>query len=153
MVPTKKMMHPRLVRRRGKYSKEAGYFDPKTCSQCIVVPAPYPSSLGGVYQPAGTGRQALSQGIPHPATFSPTCTHRSFHESARGICMTVVLWRDCTGSGKTSDDVIEAKRAPADKAMGSEVKDPGFTLLAPNCTLALPLTKVALICIMTDSIE
>lgn len=67
--------------------------------------------------------------------------------------MTVVLWRDCTGSGKTSDDVTVAQRAPADKATGSEVKDPGFTLLAPNCTLALPLTKVALICIMTDSIE
>lgn len=28
-----------------------------------------------------------------------------------------------------------------------------FTLLAPNCTLAFPLTKVALICMMTDSIE
>lgn len=27
------------------------------------------------------------------------------------------------------------------------------TLFAPNCTLALPLTKVALICMMTDSIE
>lgn len=36
--------------------------------------------------------------------------------------MTVVLWRDCTGSGKTSDDVTDAQRAPADKAMGSEVK-------------------------------
>lgn len=40
MVPTKKMMHPRVVRRRGKYSKETGYFDPKTCSQCIVVQLP-----------------------------------------------------------------------------------------------------------------
>lgn len=155
MVPTKKMMHPRLVGRRGKYSKEAGYFDPQTCSQCIVAPAPYPSSLGGVYQPARTATQALSLGTTHtrPATPSHTCTHRSFHESARGICTTVVLWRDCTGSGKTSGDVTEAQRAPADKAQGSEVKDPGFTLLAPNCTLALPLTKVALICMMTDSIE
>lgn len=28
-----------------------------------------------------------------------------------------------------------------------------LTLLAPNCTLAFPLTKVALICMMTDSME
>lgn len=31
--------------------------DSKTCSRCIVVEAPYPSSLGGVYQPEGTERQ------------------------------------------------------------------------------------------------
>lgn len=30
---------------------------------------------------------------------------------------------------------------------------PSLTLLAPNCTLAFPLTKVALICMMTDSME
>lgn len=29
------------------------YFDPKVCSQCIVMAPPYPSSLGGVYQPVG----------------------------------------------------------------------------------------------------
>lgn len=69
--------------------------------------------------------------------------------------MTVVLWRDCTGSAKTGDYVIQAQAQPPppNKANGSGVKAPAFTLLAPNCTLALPLTKVALICIMTDSIE
>lgn len=83
MVPTKKMMHPRLVRRRGKYSKEAGYFDPKTCSQCIVVQAPYPSSLGGVYQPARTGRQASAKGShteQHFHTRALTVLFMNLHE-------------------------------------------------------------------------
>lgn len=31
------------------------YFDPKVCSQCIAMAAPYPSSLGGVYQPVCVG--------------------------------------------------------------------------------------------------
>lgn len=30
------------------------------CSQCIVVVAPYPSSLGGVYQPVTKHRHTLS---------------------------------------------------------------------------------------------
>ena len=37
--------------------KKTRYFDPKTCSQCIVVVAPYPSSLGGVYQPVNTEKE------------------------------------------------------------------------------------------------
>lgn len=42
---------------RGGVPKKTRYFDPKTCSQCIVVVAPYPSSLGGVYQPVRTQRE------------------------------------------------------------------------------------------------
>lgn len=41
----------------GGVPKKTRYFDPKTCSQCIVVVAPYPSSLGGVYQPVKTQRE------------------------------------------------------------------------------------------------
>ena len=41
----------------GDVPKKTRYFDPKTCSQCIVVVAPYPSSLGGVYQPVKTQRE------------------------------------------------------------------------------------------------
>lgn len=42
---------PSEVRGGENNPKKTRYFDPKTCSQCIVVVAPYPSSLGGVYQP------------------------------------------------------------------------------------------------------
>lgn len=61
---------------------------------------PYPSSLGGVYQPVKGWKEPLSQKIPNPTTVSQPFTHRSFRESAQGICMTVVLLRDCTGSEK-----------------------------------------------------
>lgn len=62
MVSARKMIYPQLSRRgRGKRGgnipKKTRYFDPKTCSQCIVVVAPYPSSLGGVYQPVNTERE------------------------------------------------------------------------------------------------
>lgn len=61
MVPTKKDdASPVSSEKGGKYSKETGYFDPKTCSQCIVVQVPYPSSLGGVYQPVRTATEAPS---------------------------------------------------------------------------------------------
>lgn len=51
MVSARKMMHPQISQRGEVIPKKTRYFDPKTCSQCIVVEAPYPSSLGGVYQP------------------------------------------------------------------------------------------------------
>lgn len=38
--------------------------DPKTCSQCIVVVAPYPSSLGGVYQPGRTETETHLSRLP-----------------------------------------------------------------------------------------
>lgn len=35
---------------------------------------------------------------PPPPKYGEIFTHHSFHESARGICTTVVLGQDCTGS-------------------------------------------------------
>lgn len=67
----------------------------EVCSQCIMMAAPYPSSLGGVYQPVGeTGRHCDRRICNTPtdtATLACKSTYRSFHESARGICTTVVL--------------------------------------------------------------
>lgn len=68
----------------------------------------YPSSLGGVYQP----EQKITQEVAIVPTgvyiiniiyYSSSYgliigTYHSFRESGPGICMTVVLWQDCTGS-------------------------------------------------------
>lgn len=99
-----KMIHPQLNRRVENIPKKTRYFDPKTCSQCIVVIAPYPSSLGGVYQPVETQRETPLPIDPYhcacepPPKYQEIFTHHSFHESAQGICTTVVLGQDCTGS-------------------------------------------------------
>lgn len=105
MVSARKMIYPQLSQRGENIPKKTRYFDPKTCSQCIVVVAPYPSSLGGVYQPVETQRETpLPMDPYHFVSAEPKhleiFTHRSFHGSARGICTTVVLWQDCTGSEK-----------------------------------------------------
>lgn len=52
------------------------YFDPKVCSQCIVMAAPYPSSLGGVYQPVG------KQGETPPAPPTGHSTVDRIHNKA-----------------------------------------------------------------------
>lgn len=82
-----------------KKKKKKMRFWPKDVSQCIVKGTPYPSSLGGVYQPF----------------FSWICTRDLY---------------DCCALARLY-----------------------WFLLAPNCTRALPLTRVAFICIMTDSME
>lgn len=59
MVSARKMIYPQVKSEGGNIPKKTRYFDPKTCSQCIVVVDPYPSSLGGVYQPVKTERETL----------------------------------------------------------------------------------------------
>lgn len=75
------------------------------------------------------------------------------------ICMTVVLWQDCIDSVKERFErstLEDSCRHTIHKRYWRNVeldKGAAQTLFAPNCTLAFPLTKVALICMMTDSIE
>lgn len=74
-----------------------------TWFQCTVAAGPYPSSLGGVYQPGGKHNHIWWDGyttvsLQRNNNNNKSTTHHSFHESAPGICMTVVLWQDCTGS-------------------------------------------------------
>lgn len=106
----KKMMHPRLVRRRAKYSKEAGSGDPETRCQCIVAQAPYPSSFGGVYQPVRTGRQApqpQDQTQRHCRTRALTVLFMNLHEGfVRLLCsgeIVLVLEKQATTSLTHSD--------------------------------------------------
>ncbi len=67
------------------------------------------------------------------------------------IYMTVVLLPDCIDSAQNKRERVNIS---AGKYFcfdfNHQVEQ---TLFAPNCTLAFPLTKVALICMMTDSIE
>lgn len=66
------------------------------------------------------------------------------------IYMTVVLWQDCIDSAQNKRERVNISAGKYFLVFDHEVEQ---TLFAPNCTLAFPLTKVALICMMTDSIE
>lgn len=122
-VPTKKMMRPRLVGRRGKYSKETGYFDPDVFP--VHSGAASLSVLFGWCVPAWEDMKGASQPkTPNAAAASQPDTHRSFRESARGICMTAVLWRDCTGSGKKKKQAMTSfrhRKLPTKDALRPEV--------------------------------
>ncbi len=66
------------------------------------------------------------------------------------IYMTVVLWQDCIDSAQNKRERVNIS---AGKYFCFDFNQVEQTLFAPNCNLAFPLTKVALICMMTDSIE
>lgn len=91
------------------------------------------------------------------------------HGSEPGICRTAVLLSGCTGSAREGKETISPAgilEKPSHRPFlcGQSwlyphppppiiPHCPGPTLLAPNCTRAFPFTSVALICMITDSME
>lgn len=87
MVSARKMIYPQLSQREEKIPKKTRYFDPKTCSQCIVAVAPYPSSLGGVYQPVKAEREIPLQNHPyHCVSIEPQPSRKIYSPFFSCIC-------------------------------------------------------------------
>lgn len=110
--------------------------DPMTGSQCIVEAAPYPSSLGGVYQPGRANKRLCSCFFKRYMLITKplkTVTHRSFRESAPGICTTVVLWQDCTDS-TIQEITLSIKHCFKHVPLSSDFK---FLFLNFHCSTAL----------------